>query len=145
MAFRKIRTLKADFAIQGGDPVFDVLGQSRDRTKTLYDLYAQTEHIIELPIHHVIGNHDVFGVYAKSGVALSDSDFGKRMYQDRIGKTYYSFDHKGYHSIVLDTIQITADRSWEAGIDPEQLQWLRRDFQQIGIGTPIASSLMCRW
>jgi predicted phosphodiesterase len=137
MAFQKVRTLKVDFAIQGGDHVFDVLGQNRERAKLLYDLYGQTEDVLQMPIRHVIGNHDVFGVYAKSGIRPSDADFGKRMYVDRIGKTYYSFDHKGYHFVILDSIQITEDRSWEARIETTQLDWLRRDLLNVLAATPI--------
>ena len=137
MAFRKIRAMKADFAVQGGDHIFDALGQNRERATSLYDLYGRTEYIIEMKIHHVIGNHDAFGVYAQTGIAVSDPSFGKKMYQDRIGRTYYSFDHKGYHFVVLDSIQITEDRSWEARIDPPQLAWLREDLNGVPASTPI--------
>jgi Icc protein len=136
-AFKKIRQVKADFAVQGGDHVFDALGQSRERASGLYDLYGQTQHLIEMQIHHVIGNHDAFGVYAKTGIALTDKDFGKKMYEDRIGKTYYSFDHKGHHFVVLDSIQVTEDRSWEARIDAAQLTWLRNDLSKVSPRTPV--------
>jgi 3',5'-cyclic AMP phosphodiesterase CpdA len=136
MAFQKIRGMKADFAVQGGDHVFDALGQSRERATGLYDLYGRTEHFIEMPVHHVIGNHDAFGVYAQTGIAVTDPAFGKRMYEDHIGKTYYSFDHKGYHFVVLDSIQITNDRTWEARIDAPQLAWLRNDLSRIPAPAP---------
>src|SRR5271155_4726731 len=38
--FNKARTIKSDFAIQGGDHVFDSLGVSRDRASGLFDLYG---------------------------------------------------------------------------------------------------------
>lgn len=117
--------------------MFDALGQSRERAASLYDLYSRTEHVIEMPIHHVIGNHDAFGVYARTGITLADPSFGKKMYEDRIGKTYYSFEHKGYHFVALDSIHITADRNWEAGIDTEQLAWLKKDLAALATGTPI--------
>jgi Icc protein len=41
MCFRKIRsTVKADFAIQGGDHVFDASTVDRKRANSLFDLYA---------------------------------------------------------------------------------------------------------
>ncbi len=41
--FKQLHALHADFAIHGGDHVFDVLGADRPRAKTLYDLYRTTE------------------------------------------------------------------------------------------------------
>jgi 3',5'-cyclic AMP phosphodiesterase CpdA len=59
------------------------------------------------------------------------------MYEDRIGKTYYSFDHKGYHFVVLDSIQPTEDRLWEARIDDKQMDWLADDLHAAGAKTPV--------
>jgi hypothetical protein len=59
------------------------------------------------------------------------------MYEDRLGPTYYSFDHKGYHFIVLDSIQPTADRSWEAAIDAPQLAWLKKDLAGVAPEVPV--------
>src|SRR5882757_5908450 len=108
MCFDQLRNSRTDFAIQGGGHVYDASGVDVTRAESLYDLYAKTEKTLQMPVHHVIGNHDVVGVYEKSGLPLSDPRQGKRAYENRIGKTYYSFDHKGYHFIVLDSIQLTA-------------------------------------
>lgn len=111
MAFAKIAAAKPDFAICGGDLVYDVMSEGRHRANMLFDLYQRTEDRLKMPLHHTIGNHDVFGILTKSGVAPTDPGYGKKMYEDRIGaRTYYSFDHKGYHFIVLDSIFPTPDR-----------------------------------
>ena len=136
--FTKIRSIPADFAIQGGDHVFDALAVPRARATRLFDLYKQTEHALELPIYHAIGNHDVFGLSPSSGAVPSDPAYGKKMFEDRIGrKTYQSFTHKGYRFLILDSIQPTPDRSWEARIDLEQLTWLKAELQSAGPQTPI--------
>jgi Icc protein len=137
MCFKRIHSsLKADFAIQGGDHVFDAVSVDRQRANSLYDLYAKTEQDLGLKVHHAIGNHDIFGVDPKSGIATVDSGFGKQMFQERFGQTYYSFDHKGYHFVILDSIQITDSRSWGAGIDATQLSWLKKDLDGLTPGTP---------
>jgi len=59
------------------------------------------------------------------------------MYEDRLGATYYSFDHKGYHFVILNSIQPTEDRSWEARIDQEQIGWLKQDLDSLGPATPV--------
>ena len=142
MCFKKIRTsLKADFVIQGGDHVFDVSAVDRQRANSLFDLYAKTEQDLGLKVHHTIGNHDIFGVFPKSGIGIADPGYGKQMFQERIGRTYYSFDHKGYHFVILDSFQITDNRDLEARIDTEQLGWLREDLGSVLQGTPIVITL----
>lgn len=138
MAFAKIEAAKADFAICGGDLVYDVLAVRHPRADMLFDLYQRVEGTLKIPLYHTIGNHDLFGVLSKSGVEPSDPGYGKKMYEDRIGaRTYYSFDHKGYHFIVLDSIWPTADRFWEGRIDETQLHWLSDDLSRIEPHAPV--------
>ena len=138
MAFSKIAEYKADFAICGGDLVYDALGVPRTRADMLFDLYERTENSLKMPLYHTIGNHDLFGVLTKSGAEPSDPGYGKKMFEDRIGAhTYYSFDLRGYHFIVLDSIFPTPDRRWEGRIDDAQLQWLAHDLSAIEPGAPI--------
>lgn len=140
--FRKARAIKSNFAIQGGDHVFDSLGVSRARATSLFDLYAKTEQDLGMKLYHTIGNHDVFGVYPASGVSPeSDPLYGKKMYEERLGKTYYSFDHKGVHFIVLDSIGITDDRAYEGRVDAAQLQWLAADLKPLPTATPVIVSV----
>lgn len=137
MAFHRAASIPADFAIQGGDHVFDALAVDRKRAVSLFDLYGHTEQALGLKVHHAIGNHDHFGIFEKSGVALGTEGYGKQLFVEHVGPTYYSFDHKGYHFVVLDTIQPTPDRSWEARINEEQLTWLKEDLGNVLHGTPV--------
>ena len=95
MAFKKGRTIKADFAINGGDHVFDSLGVPTKRAVALFDMYDKAEQDIGLKLYHTIGNHDVCGIYPASGVGEDDPLYGKKLFEQRFGKTYYSFEHKG--------------------------------------------------
>jgi len=140
LAFRKIAALKPDFAIMGGDHVYDSNAVDASRARTVFDLYKKTEQTLEMPLHHAIGNHDVYGVSPKSSVATSDPSYGKKMFEDRIGRTYYSFDHKGYHFVILDSIQPTEDRMYEARIDDQQMSWLADDLKKTGSATPIIAA-----
>ena len=143
MCFRKIAATKSDFAIMGGDHVFDAFGVDATRARMVFDLYSRTEQLIGMPLHNAIGNHDVFGVLTRSGVAPTDPAYGKKMYQDRMGHTFYTFDHKGYHFVVLDSIQPTDDRLWEARVDEAQLQWLRNDLKSLPPNTPVVAVIHC--
>jgi len=136
--FRKIAGIGSEFAIMGGDHVFDALSVGNARAGLVYDLYQKTEQQLQMKLYHAIGNHDLFGVQAKSGVSPADPAYGKKMYEQRIGgKTYYSFDHRGYHFAVLDSVQPTADRMWEARIDDPQVAWLADDLKSVRPGAPV--------
>jgi 3',5'-cyclic-AMP phosphodiesterase len=135
--FKKARTIKSDFVLQGGDHVFDALEVNRSRAASVFDLYSKTEQDLGMKVYHTMGNHDCFGVVASSGVAESDPLYGKKMFEERFGKTYYSFDHKGVHFIVLDSIGITSDRSYEGRVDGGQLVWLKGDLALLAPSTPI--------
>jgi 3',5'-cyclic-AMP phosphodiesterase len=138
MAFAKIAAAKPEFAICGGDLVFDALGASRSRAGMLFDLYQRTAQAIQAPLHHAIGNHDLYGIFTQSGAVPTDPGYGKKMFEDRIGApTYNSFDHRGYHFIVLDSIFPTPDRLWEGRIDDAQLQWLAHDLAAIPPNAPV--------
>jgi 3',5'-cyclic-AMP phosphodiesterase len=141
MAFKKGRAIKADFAINGGDHVFDSLGVPKQQALMLFDLYDKTEQDLGMKVYHTIGNHDVVGVYPASGVSTDDPLYGKKLFEQRFGKLYYSFDHKGYHFIVLDSIGITPDRAYEGRIDATQLEWLESDLAAVPVGTPIIVSV----
>lgn len=137
MCFRKIAGLNPEFAIMGGDHVYDALGVDRWRAHRVFELYKKAQQTLEIPLYHTIGNHDVFGVLTKSGVTPSDPAYGKKMFEDRMGRTYYSFDHKGWHFVVLDSIQPTEDRMWEARVDEKQLGWLADDLKSAGSPAPV--------
>ena len=96
MAFRHARRVKADFAINGGDHVFDANQVSKERAVQLYDLYGKAEQDLGMKVYHTLGNHDVFAaVHPANSWLRSDPIYGKRLFEERFGKTYYSFDHKG--------------------------------------------------
>jgi 3',5'-cyclic AMP phosphodiesterase CpdA len=87
----------------------------------------------------VPGNHDNFGVEReKSGVATSHPLYGKRMYRQRLGPNYYSFDHGGVHFVALDTVDV--DDQWYYGhVDAAQLAWLEGDLAAVPPGTPVVT------
>jgi 3',5'-cyclic-AMP phosphodiesterase len=143
MCFRKIASINPEFAIMGGDHVYDAMGVNGVRAGMVYDLYNRTEQLLGMPLHNTIGNHDVFGVLTKSGVVPADPTYGKKMYQDRMGQTFYAFDFKGYHFVVLDSIQPTDDRLWEARVDEDQLRWLRDDLKRLPARAPIIVVIHC--
>lgn len=137
MAFSKMANEPADFAICGGDLIFDGLAVNRDRAHLQWQLFQQTSAALHVPVHYTLGNHDVFGIASSSGVPATDPEYGKKAFQDRYGPTHYSFDHKGWHFIVLDTINVHNDGTYTGGIGAEQISWLKDDLARVGPRRPV--------
>jgi 3',5'-cyclic AMP phosphodiesterase CpdA len=137
MCFDRISSLRPEFSLCGGDLVFDSNETPRQKGIELFDLYQSTTKRLSMPVYSIPGNHDVFGLSNKSGVAASDPLYGKKMFEDRIGKRYSTFAHKGWHFILLDSIGITAENSFIGLVDEEQMEWLRVQLQAIGPKAPI--------
>jgi Icc protein len=140
MAMTEVNYLKPDFVITGGDLVMDALEESYERADSLYDLYLQEIQMLDMPVYNTIGNHEVFGLYEKSGVDPGHPEYKYGMYEGRIGETYYSFDHKGWHFIVLNSVQEDEDREYYGMIDQKQMDWIKSDLVGLDPEMPIVIS-----
>jgi len=142
-AIQKVNELKPEFVITGGDLVSDALAQPYGRAAQLYDLFIEISRDFDMPVYHTLGNHEIFGLYEKSGVEPDHPQYGKALYQQAMGieRTYYSFDHKGWHFVILDAVGMTAERSYIGEVDSVQLDWLERDLAGLAPGTPVAAVL----
>jgi len=140
-AIHKINQLQPDFVISGGDNITDALGQTFPTADGLYRLYGKAIKKLKIPIHHVLGNHDIFGIYETSGIKSTHPEFGKKMFSQRLGKPYYAFNHKGWHFIILDSVLLTEDRKYIGGINETQIQWLKQHISQLDRNIPIAIAM----
>jgi Icc protein len=139
-AIERINELDPDIVITGGDLIYDALEADHQRSAALYELYIGMREGIEAPVYDVIGNHEVFGFYPSSEIDPGHPEYGKKMFIERIGKgsTYRSFDFRGWHFILLDTIGFTSDRRYFGLVGRGQMEWIARDLEKTGRDTPIA-------
>lgn len=142
-AIEKVNGLDPDFVITGGDLVYDALEASYERADSLYDIYEALCGRFRVPVHHTIGNHEVFGLYVKSGVDPGHPQFGKKMFAGRLGggSTSSSFDFGGWHFVLLDTVGFTGTRRYFGLVSPETLGWLAADLEKVPLETPIVVSV----
>jgi 3',5'-cyclic-AMP phosphodiesterase len=124
-----------DFVLMGGDLAFDGNYTAKEEFSDQIDLYKTISDQLKMPYYNSIGNHDVLGWNSRRKVSVDDPDLGKKFIMDKLGmpKSYYSFNHKGWHFVILDSIHyIEADHgpSYNAGFGEEQLEWLRFDLGQ---------------
>jgi predicted phosphodiesterase len=133
LAMDIINASDAEFAICGGDHVFDALRAHKEQIIEQYQLYAEAENALRMPVWHVLGNHDVAGL--ETGMSSHDVIFGKAMFEKVFNTpTYYTFQHKGVNFVVLDSILIKG-RDWFPAIDIDQAAWLERVLQAT-VATP---------
>jgi 3',5'-cyclic-AMP phosphodiesterase len=130
---------KPDFVMFGGD--LAQLG-----SKPELDHGAEILSALGQKVYHVLGEHDYY------------LDLGQ-YWEELFGPQYYSFDHKGVHFIVLNSIRTHDDWTYKrwptpeqrmlemAGLDnpngspfmvgEEQRKWLKTDLDKVAKSTPI--------
>ncbi|MBZ6380044.1 serine/threonine protein phosphatase [Pacificimonas flava] len=129
---------KPDFVLYGGDIAQLALPQEID-----HGLEILSE--LNYPVHYVMGEHDYY---------LDNGEYWSK----RLGPQWYSFDHKGVHFVVLNSI-LTYDswmNKWSSGeermgvmaglddprgspfmVGEEQRRWLKADLAKVDKSTPI--------
>lgn len=137
-AIDTVNKLNPDFVITGGDLVMDVLNQTQGRADSLYALYKEVSGEFDMPVYNAVGNHEVYGWHRDEEGIESSPDFGKKMYEKQMGERFYSFDHKGWHFIILDAIYRGDEGHYIGKIDQEQLEWIKGDLDKTDKLTPIA-------
>lgn len=128
-AISDARTNTIDFIMTGGDNV-DIDGLKSDAATAhkLYGWLANTIKLSGIKFYPTIGNHDRF-----FGVGQNDPLYNQGLFEKYLGKSYYSFDHKGWHIIVLNTSNSV--------VEDAQKQWLADDLKKVAKDTPIIVSV----
>ncbi len=112
----------ADFIIQMGD--FCV---PKDKNIELLDSYRS----FKGPSYHILGNHDTDGGFSRE----------ETMKFWGMKRRYYSFDHSGFHFVILDGNDANP-KPWSGYnryINSDQQEWLRQDLEKTDLNTFVFS------
>jgi 3',5'-cyclic AMP phosphodiesterase CpdA len=137
MAIDKVNELNPDFVLTGGDLVYDAMRGNQARSDTLFSLYETMSAGFNMPVYNCLGNHDLFAIYAESPETSDHPDYKYGMFERYFGKTYYSFDHKGWHFIVLNSLDVTPNKRYTGVFGEEELKWLKNDLAKVDTLTPV--------
>jgi 3',5'-cyclic-AMP phosphodiesterase len=140
-AINEVNKRDPDFVITGGDMVMDALNQTYGRCDSLYNLYQKLSGKLQMPVHNTMGNHEVYGWQREEENIEQHPEFGKKMFEKRLGPRYYSFDHGGWHFMVLDDIFLAEPGVYTGKLDNEQLLWISEDLKLVDKNKPIAVSV----
>lgn len=128
------------FILTGGDLIADALEQPFNKADMFYKLYDSITTRIEIPIHNTMGNHEIFG-WLNESTDSTHKEYGKKMFQNRIGKSYYSFMHNGWRFIILDSVEeLEKEMGYYGNIGSEQIEWLKTELAKTDKNTPIIIS-----
>ena len=120
---------RPDFILVGGDLVHRArdltVTEAKDRLTLFQKIWA--DHTA-LPAHWTFGNHDLVGT-SNLAVPASDPDYAKGLFMHRfkLPHLFYSFDHQGWHIIVLDDIDPLPDQTYIGKLFDDELAFLRAD------------------
>ncbi|MCE0483924.1 MAG: metallophosphoesterase [Methylacidiphilales bacterium] len=120
---------RPEFILVGGDLVHlsrdMAIHEAEQNLKTFLQIW--NDHT-DLPAHWVFGNHDLAGT-SNPAASTSDRHYGKKLFQSylKLPHLFYSFDHKGWHFVVLDDIAPQPDRSYIGQFFDDELGFLRAD------------------
>jgi 3',5'-cyclic-AMP phosphodiesterase len=139
-AIDTVNKLSPDFVITGGDLVMDALGQTRERSDSLYNLYKELVKGFKMPVYNTVGNHELFAFYNKN-IDTLDADYGEGMFRRHLGDPWQSFDYQGWHFIILKSIEQAPDRNYYGKVNADQMEWLKNDLARISDTIPIVVSV----
>lgn len=131
-AFSHVQQLRprVDFIINGGDIIMDALDADKQKTQVQWDLMNSIlKKENNLPLYHIIGNHDVWGWFIKENKPDADRLYGKVWAVEMLEmkNRFYSFDRGNWRIIVLDSTQLNPAGGYIGKLDPEQLEWLQKE------------------
>lgn len=134
-AIDKINKVDPDFVLSGGDQVFDVM-RGQANSDSLFSLFVEESSKIKATLYPAMGNHDIFGIYAESPSDETHHHYKFNLFNTYFGDANYSFDHKGWHFVVLNPFEVE-NFKWIGSFSNETLDWLRHDFDSLDEHTPV--------
>ncbi len=112
-----------------------MLGDIVHENMSLYTNYLDGLQSLGFPMFNIIGNHD------NDPTAANDTE-GRRVFEEKLGPTYYSFNIGKLHFVVLDNLIMKLNSSkelkdYDNGLTDEVWQWLQNDLSYIDRSTTL--------
>ena len=138
----ELNTLNPDFILLGGDMIYTAKNVNDKKASVLFDLMDEEFKLLNMPLYLTMGNHENVGITAESGIDKSNPMWGKRMFEKRYNKRYYSFMHEGWKFFILDGIKILEEKkNYTSGVDSVQMDWIKDELLKTDKDVPIVISI----
>lgn len=138
----QVNRLRPDFVLTGGDMIYTAKNVDDKKAEKLFDLMDTEFRQFKMPVYLTMGNHENVGITAESGIDKTNPMWGKRMFEIRYNKRYYTFTYSGWKFFILDGIRILeAEKNYTQGVDSIQMDWIRNELLTTAKRTPIVISI----
>jgi Icc protein len=120
---------RPDFILVGGDLVHRARDLTIAEAERRLNLFLKIWHDhTSLPAYWNFGNHDLVGT-SNPADNPHDPHYGKGLFKDefKLRNLFYSFDHQGWHFVILDDIKAVPGPAYIGELFPEELAFLRAD------------------
>lgn len=139
---KQLNTIKPDFVLTGGDMIYTAKNVNDEKAGILFDLMDKEFKLLKMPVYLTMGNHENVGITKESGIDISNSNWGKQMFEKKYNKRYYTFTFNGWKFFVLDGIKILEkEKDYTSGVDPGQIEWIKNELRSTDITMPIIISI----
>lgn len=139
-AIDTINKIKPDFVISGGDQIMDALNVSYEEADAAYDLYLEVIKNFDAPVYNTMGNHEIFGMYREDEMIRDHPEYGEKMFENRMGELYYTFAHKGWKFMILNSVEEKKNRRYTGLIEDKQIEWIKGELENTDPNIPIVIS-----
>jgi len=123
----ELNQISPDFVVATGDLIVEGNSATVAQAGEWFNVYRDAVAQLDVPLFNAVGNHDVVGI-KREDITEADPGYGKSIFTELFGPSYYSFDWGEYHCVVLDPNDM-ADGQQVYQIPPVQLQWLEEDLK----------------
>lgn len=123
---------KPVFIITGGDLIDSLRDMSLPESTEIADRFVKIlNENTDIPIHHLLGNHDAAG-WRNPSFPKSHEYYAFGLLQMKLGmpSLYNSFDYENWHFVTLHNIRLVEPESYVSEFDDEQMGWLEKDLSR---------------
>ena len=71
---------------------------------------------------------------------MANPEYGEKMFEKRLGHSYYSFEHKGWKFMIINSIEDTKNGNYAGQVDTAQISWIKSELKKADHTTPIVLS-----
>jgi 3',5'-cyclic AMP phosphodiesterase CpdA len=103
-------------------------------------LYDEVIKKSKSPVYNTMGNHELYGIYERSGADTSSPDYGEKMFERRLGESYYSIEHKGWKFFIINSIEDTGKDKYTGLVDAGQMEWIKDELAKTDPAMPLVIS-----
>jgi len=138
----QVNRLRPDFVLTGGDMIYTAKNVDDKKAEELFEFMDTEFRRFKMPVYLTMGNHENVGITEESGIDKTNPMWGKKMFESRYSKRYYTFEYNEWKFFILDGIKILEkEKNYTQGVDSVQMEWIRKELITTDKSVPVIISI----